>query len=305
MNNLILNLYNQINSIILGKNEQIKLCISCILADGHLLIEDIPGIGKTTLAKVLAKTLGLKFTRIQCTNDMLPSDIIGVSIFDQKSNSFSFHKGPIFTEVLLTDEINRATPKTQSALLEAMEERQISIDSNVYKIPRPFFVIGTQNPTEQAGTYPLPESQLDRFLMKISLGYPSKESEIAMLEQGGARNKSDEINSLLDLTQIIKLQDDVRSTHISKNIYEYIQNILDFTRKNSLFLVGLSPRAGLSIISSAKSYAFIEGRDYVIPEDIQAVLPYVTIHRLRKKESHTYYSVNELVDIFKNIELPK
>ena len=305
MNPQIKQLHQQISKVILGKDEQITLALSCFFAQGHLLIEDIPGIGKTTLAKVMAQSLGLDFCRVQCTNDMLPGDILGVSMYDQNKNSLVFHQGPVFTQVLLSDEINRATPKTQSALLEAMEERQVSIDGKTYPLKKPFFVIGTQNPQEQAGTYPLPESQLDRFLMRISLGYPEREFEIALLHQGGARNMAVNVQSVLNVEQVLELQAKVQEIFVSESLFAYIHNILDYSRKSGVFQFGLSPRAGLSLTQCARAYSLLMGREHVIPEDLQYVLPYVVSHRLRSRKNGLQFSIPELKEIFNQVELPK
>ncbi len=297
-------LEQEVSSYILGKEQQVKLSLCCLLARGHLLIEDIPGIGKTTLAKVLAGILGLEFQRIQCTNDMLPGDILGVAVFEQKSGSFSFHKGPVFTQILLADEINRTTPKTQSALLEAMEEHQVSIEGETRPLPKPFFVMATQNPLEQAGTYPLPESQLDRFLFRISIGYPSKEAESRLLRGGGIQEKVSSAQPLLDPEQVLKLQQLVPQVHLSEPLIAYIQGLLEFSRNSGQFSLGLSPRAGLSLARSGQAWALIHGRDYVLPEDIQQVLPYVAGHRLRQADTLTEMPFDDLVACFQAVAVP-
>ncbi|WP_310600821.1 AAA family ATPase [Desulfobulbus sp.] len=288
---------------VLGKEEQIRLSLCCLLARGHLLIEDIPGIGKTTLAKALAKVLGLKFRRVQCTNDMLPGDILGVSVFDQRSGLFSFHPGAIFTQILLVDEINRATAKTQSALLEAMEERQVSIEGESRPLPTPFFVVATQNSLEQAGTYPLPESQLDRFLMKISLGYPNHEAERQLLVAGGTAFSDDE-QALVDAKVVFQLQEQVGQVRLAKTLVGYLQDILDFSRNSGRFAIGLSPRAGLSLARAGQAHALLHGRNFVLPEDVRRVLPYIAIHRLKTADSLAPLTIAELEIAFQAVPVP-
>ncbi len=295
---------DQIGSVVLGKAEQIRLALTCLLAQGHLLIEDIPGIGKTTLAKVLAKCLGLNFRRIQCTSDMLPGDILGVSIFERKSSSFIFHAGPIFSQVLLSDEINRATPKTQSALLEAMEERQVTIEGQTRALEKPFFVIATQNPTEQSGTFPLPESQLDRFLMRIDLGYPDRRAEKKLLKQGDTKRTLTGLQPMLTSDDVLMLQEQVAGVHISDALLDYVQDLLEYTRNSACFYVGLSPRAGLNLIMAAKARAFLNERDYALPEDLQQVLPWVVGHRLRSKEEGLEFSREKLTSLLMEVPVP-
>jgi MoxR-like ATPase len=270
-----------INRIILGKERPIRLALSCLLARGHLLIEDLPGVGKTTLAHVLARVLGLEFQRIQFTSDMLPADIIGVSIFDRDSASFHFHPGPVFTQVVLADEINRATPKAQSALLEAMEERQVTAEGKTRPLPEPFFVIATQNPTHQIGTFPLPESQLDRFLLRIELGYPDPAAERALLAGTDRRQMVAELAPRIDPIQLIALQRSAATIHAAPALIDYIQALTAYTRAAPRWHAGLSPRAGLSLLAVARAWALLAGRDHVLPEDVQAVLPGVISHRLR------------------------
>ena len=294
---------NQVGRVILGKREQIQIALCCLIAEGHLLIEDIPGIGKTTLAKVLAESLGLEFRRIQCTSDMLPGDILGVSVFEQKTASFKFHPGPIFTQVLLSDEINRATPKTQSALLEAMEERQVTIEGETRPLSRPFFVIATQNPLEQAGTFPLPESQLDRFLIRIEIGYPDRASEKDLLRGGGTQDLIEEIEPLVSPKEVVSFQQKAAAAHVSDALVEYVQDLVDYTRTSPVFHIGLSPRAGLSILRAARSWAFILGRDYVLPEDVQKMLPYVVGHRLRQIDGQGEVAKDELMELFLSVPL--
>ncbi len=268
------------NKIIFGKETAIQLAMTCLLARGHLIIEDLPGVGKTTLAHVIAQLLGLKFNRIQFTSDMLPADVLGISVYEQNSSHFTFHPGPIFTNIVLADEINRATPKAQSALLEAMEERQISIEGETRILPDPFFVIATQNPIEHIGTYPLPESQLDRFLMSISLGYPDIEAERLLLTATDRRDELQNLNATIDVKSLLALQKLVTQVTASEALIDYVQAILQFSRHSQNFVCGLSPRAGLALLHASKAWALIENRDYVIPEDVQAVLPAVTNHRL-------------------------
>ncbi len=267
--------------IILGKPQQLRLAFACLLARGHLLIEDLPGVGKTTLAHTLARLLGLDFQRIQFTSDMLPADILGISIFDRERSSFRFHPGPIFTQVVLADEINRATPKAQSALLEAMEERQVTVDGETRPLPEPFFVIATQNPTHQIGTFPLPESQLDRFLMRIALGYPDRDAERALLEGCDRRALLADIQPVLDPAILAAAQAQVRQIHVAPALIDYVQALVAHTRHAATWQHGLSPRAGLGLLAAARAWALLAGRDHVLPEDVQAVLPTVATHRLQ------------------------
>jgi MoxR-like ATPase len=270
---------DQAGQVILGKENQLKLALACILARGHLLIEDLPGMGKSTLAHTLAQVLGLEFRRVQFTSDLLPADILGVSVYDRNNAEFKFHRGPVFTNVLLADELNRATPKTQSALLEAMEEHQVTLDGETRKLPQPFFVIATQNPTHHVGAYPLPESQLDRFLMKITLGYPDMRSERNLLKNAGGRHAVQK--AAIDATTLVQLQNAVDAIHVSDALLDYLQSLLDYTRHSPHYQTGLSPRAGLAIRQCAQAWALIAGRDYALPEDVQAILPGVVGHRLQ------------------------
>jgi MoxR-like ATPase len=270
-----------INRIILGKEHPVRLSLACLLARGHLLIEDLPGVGKTTLAHVLARVLGLDFQRIQFTSDMLPADILGVSIFDRDSGAFHFHPGPIFTQVVLADEINRATPKAQSALLEAMEERQVTAEGKTRALPEPFFVIATQNPIDQIGTFPLPESQLDRFLLKIELGYPDPAAERQLLAGADRHEMVANLGPRIAPPQLIELQNRARAIHASPALIDYVQALAAHTRNTARWQAGLSPRACLALLAVARAWALLDGRDHVLPEDVQAVLPGVIAHRLR------------------------
>lgn len=273
-----------IEKVILGKPDQIRLCFACLLARGHLLIEDVPGVGKTTLAHALAHVLGLAWHRVQFTSDLLPADIIGVSVFDRASQQFDFRKGPIFTQLLLADEVNRASPRTQSALLEAMEERQVSADVTTYRLPEPFFVVATQNPHEQLGTFALPESQLDRFLMRVTLGYPDAAHERELLRSGERRDLLGNIPPALSPDGVVELQNAVRSVHVSDALLDYAQTLIGRTRQRSDLKLGLSPRAGQGLIRSAQAWAYIAGRSAVLPEDVQAVLPAIVAHRLELRD---------------------
>jgi MoxR-like ATPase len=277
---------NQVNQVILGKERQIRLAVSCLLAGGHLLIEDIPGVGKTTLAHALASTLGLGFQRIQFTSDMLPADIIGVSVYDRDNASFKFHPGPIFAQILLADEINRATPKTQSALLEAMEERQVTTEGETRALPEPFFVIATQNPSHQVGTFPLPESQLDRFLMRIELGYPGADAERALLQGESRRDMLSHLAPCMDRAEFESIRVGVSRVHAASALIDYLQALIRHTRTATDFANGLSPRAGLALLHAARAWALMDGRAEVLPEDVQAVLPGVVGHRLHASPEH-------------------
>lgn len=273
-------LLQQLNGVLVGKPQQVRQSLCCLLAGGHLLIEDVPGVGKTTLAQALALSLGLDFARVQFTPDLMPSDLSGVSVYDRQSQSFVFHQGPLFSQVLLADEINRASPKTQSALLEAMEEKQVSIDGASRPLPQPFFVIATQNPLEQLGTYALPESQLDRFLMRLSLGYPDRAAERALLKGQDRRAVLAHLPSVISPAQLVQLQQAVLTVHASDALLDYLQNLIEATRSGQWFAQGLSPRAGIAILKAAKAHAFIDQRDYVAPDDIQAIFAICASHRL-------------------------
>jgi MoxR-like ATPase len=271
----------QVSQVIVGKDPQVRLALTCMLAGGHLLVEDVPGVGKTTLAHALAISLGLNFNRIQFTSDLLPADVSGISIYEREKNGFVFHPGPIFTQVLLADEINRATPKTQSGLLEAMEERQVSADGVTRTLPEPFFVIATQNPLHQVGTFPLPESQLDRFLMCLSLGYPDAAAERALLLGDDRRAMLKSLAPAMTSAELLDAQRSLRQIHVSPALATYVQALAQASRQNGAFAEGLSPRAALALLQAARAWAALEGRDHVLPEDVQAVLVPVCAHRLR------------------------
>ena len=273
-------LVDQIGTIIVGKRPQIVDSIACLLAGGHLLIEDVPGVGKTTLAHAIAVSLGLRFSRVQFTADLMPTDLVGVSIYERSKESFVFHPGPVFAQVLLADEINRAGPKAQSALLEAMEEHQVSVDGETRALPAPFFVIATQNPSDQLGTYPLPESQLDRFLMRITLGYPDRASERALLAGQDRREAIQSLRPLMGAAELMAAQKAVLAVHASSPLLDYLQALIAATRSGAWFGEGLSPRAGIAVLRAAKARAFLDGRDHVAPDDVQAILPQTTAHRL-------------------------
>jgi MoxR-like ATPase len=274
-----------LETVLLGKPRQVRLCLACILARGHLLIEDVPGVGKTTLAHALAQVLGLAWQRVQFTSDLLPADIVGVSVFDRASQQFNFRPGPVFTQLLLADEVNRASPRTQSALLEAMEERQVSIDGTSHRLPEPFFVVATQNPHEQLGTFPLPESQLDRFLMRVTLGYPDAAHERELLRNGDRRDLIAQMPAVLDPGAVIRAQQLVRATHVAEPLLDYAQTLVARTRGRADLRLGLSPRAGQGLIRCAQAWARLAGRAAVLPEDVQAVLPAVIAHRLERRDS--------------------
>jgi len=275
------NVIKQAEQIILGKPQQIRFALACLLARGHLLIEDLPGVGKTTLAHVLARTLGLQFQRIQFTSDLLPADILGVSVYQRDTSEFKFHPGPIFAQMILADEINRATPKAQSALLEAMEEQQVTIEGTTRALPAPFFVIATQNPAYQIGTFALPESQLDRFLMRIQMGYPDALAERGLLSGVDRREIVAQLSPQMESSELLSLQKRAREVFVSSALLDYVQAILRHTREEARYTHGLSPRAGLALLSAARAWALLDGRDAVIPEDVQAVLPGVVSHRLQ------------------------
>ncbi len=291
-------LVTQVSQVILGKEIPIRLALTALIARGHVLIEDVPGVGKTTLAHVLARVLGLSFQRIQFTSDLLPADIIGVSVYDKEVSQFKFHLGPIFAQMVLADEINRATPKTQSALLEAMEEHQVTAEGETRLLPTPFFVLATQNPLYQIGTFPLPESQLDRFMMRLELGYPNHQTERALLKGRDRREMIAEIEPLMTVQAILAIQQAISQVHVAEALIDYLQAILEFTRQSPRYQMGLSPRAGLAILHCAQAWALIHGRDYVVPEDVQMILPGVIGHRLIAitKPDNSHMLVKQLIE---------
>jgi MoxR-like ATPase len=274
-----------LGSVIVGKEHELRLAVACMLAEGHLLIEDFPGVGKTTLAHALARALGLSYQRIQFTSDLLPADILGVSIYQRDSGQFEFHRGPIFSQLVLGDEINRATPKAQSALLEAMEERQVTADGNTFALPEPFFVIATRNPQHQIGTFPLPESQLDRFLMQIRLGYPEAAEERILLAEGERRRHADRLEPAINPETLLNLQEQVPSIHVSEALLDYVQALIAHTRESGDYLNGLSPRGGMALVRAAQAWALMSGHAGVHPEDLQAVFPSIVDHRLERASS--------------------
>ncbi|KPH92340.1 AAA family ATPase [Pseudoalteromonas undina] len=300
MQHLVTTIIDDLSTVIFGKQQQIKLALTCLFSEGHLLIEDLPGMGKTTLSHALAAVLGLSYQRIQFTSDLLPADIIGTNIFNNKEHSFSFHKGPIFSQVVLADEINRAGPKTQSALLEAMEEQQVTVDGEKYPLPTPFFVIATQNPLYQAGTYPLPESQLDRFLMRISLGFPPKNAEKRLLLNNQKRDYS-QLPQRINQQQLKQIQESIANITLSAAVIDYIIELVTYTREDQSLAASLSPRASMALAKSARAWAYIEGRDFVLPEDVQAVFSSVCQHRLGL---HSESGNNQIADILKHVLVP-
>lgn len=291
------------NMVVLGKSRQTRLALCCLLARGHLLIEDLPGVGKTTLAQTLARLLGFQFSRIQFTSDMLPADILGVSIFDRERGDFRFLPGPVFSQLLLADEINRATPKTQSALLEAMEEGQVTTEGETRRLPEPFFVIATQNPSNQIGTFPLPESQLDRFLLRIELGYPDHAAERALLETGGRREQLPALAPRLAAGEFSLLQQAAAAVHAAPALLDYVQALVGATRRDERFVHGLSPRAALSLLAVARAWAFSGGRQMVLPEDVQAVFPALSRHRLRLV-SGSHAAEDDVAGLIRRVPLP-
>jgi len=293
----------QLDALILGKNRQVRLALACLLARGHLLIEDLPGMGKTTLAHGLARTLGLSFRRVQFTSDLLPADVVGISIYQPETRDFRFHPGPVFAQLLLADELNRATPKTQGALLEAMEERQVTVDGISHTLPEPFFVIATQNPRHQVGTYPLPESQLDRFLLRIDMGYPDRLAERELLRGQDRRARLDELPALLDGGQLLQLQKQADGIHVADALLDYVQDLITASRRSPRFVHGLSPRAGLALLASARAWALLEGRRMVLPEDVQAVAPHVMAHRLPAAEGGSNSSA-QVDDMIRAVPIP-
>jgi MoxR-like ATPase len=293
-----------IETIILGKSTQVKLAVCCLIARGHCLIEDLPGVGKTTLSQSIAQAFGLAFNRIQFTSDLLPADILGVSIFDPELQAFKFHPGPIFAHFLLADEINRATPKTQSALLEAMEEKQITVEGSTHRLEEPFFVIGTQNPLDQSGTFPLPESQLDRFMMKLSLGYPDEAAERALLSGGNPRELMYQMRPVISIERFVAIQAAVDGIHCSDPLLSYVQRLIQTTRNPGLFVYGISPRAGLAIIQASKAWALMDGRSHAEPGDVQSVFGVIAEHRLTPAEQHSRLTRDLVADILDQTPIP-
>ncbi|PKH93305.1 AAA family ATPase [Pseudoalteromonas sp. 78C3] len=300
MHSTVTAIIEDLSSVIFGKQQQIKLALTCLFSEGHLLIEDLPGMGKTTLSHALSAVLGLSYQRIQFTSDLLPADILGTNIFNSTEHSFTFHKGPIFSQVVLADEINRAGPKTQSALLEAMEEQQVTVDGKKYTLPNPFFVIATQNPLYQSGTYPLPESQLDRFLMRISLGFPPKEAEKRLILNMQKRDYS-QLPKRINQQELAAIQTQISQITLSSPVIDYIIELVNYTRTSNAFASSLSPRASMALAKAARSWAFIDGRDFVMPEDVQAVFASVCQHRLGLHNESGEAQVN---DILKNVLVP-
>jgi MoxR-like ATPase len=302
-NQKIINIVSHLNSCLHGKEKAIILSLISIFSNGHLLIEDVPGLGKTSLAIALSRALNLSFGRIQCTNDLLPSDIIGLSVFNKNTGEFEFKPGPIFNNIVFVDEINRATPKTQSSLLEAMAEEQVTVDGVTYKLPKPFFVIATQNPIEFYGTFPLPEGQLDRFMLKISIGYPSHEAESEILKKGSSRDELYKLSPLINKEEILQIQNEIRRIYVSDKIINWIISFIENTRKDQKITLGLSTRAGLAITYTAKTNAFFKGRDYVIPEDVKEMIPFVTPHRIMLKED-SLSKEEVILSILEKISVP-
>jgi MoxR-like ATPase len=293
----------QVENLILGKERQVQLAFACLLARGHLLIEDLPGMGKTTLAHSLSRALGLSFRRIQFTSDLLPADILGVSIYQPDSREFKFHPGPVFTQLLLADELNRATPKTQGALLEAMEEHQVTSDGLTHALPEPFFVIATQNPRHQVGTYPLPESQLDRFLMRIDMGYPDRNAERELLKGRDRRELLENLQPVLDRPRLLALQKKVNDVHAADALLDYVQDLIAASRRSPRFTHGLSPRAGLALLAASRAWALLAGRNMVLPEDVQAVAPHVMAHRLPAAEGRANSSAL-VAELLQTVPIP-
>lgn len=304
MHNLLDHFFNAAAEIVLGKPLQLQLAMCCLLARGHLLIEDVPGVGKTTLAHTLAHLLGLHYQRVQFTSDLLPADILGTTVFDAANQCFTFHPGAVFSQVLLADEINRATPKTQSALLEAMEEKQVTVERNTHVLPSPFFVIATQNPLTQIGTFPLPESQLDRFLMRIGIGFPDFRAERALLKGEDRRQLLQHTPVCMNPEQLIGLQNAAALVYASDALLDYLQALVNYTRSSDEYEYGLSPRAGLALLAASRAWAFLQKRDKVLPEDIQAVLACVAGHRLRRSKGHSGSSEITVAPLLENVAIP-
>jgi MoxR-like ATPase len=303
-NQLLQTLLKQLNTVIVGKPTQVQDCVACLLAGGHLLIEDVPGVGKTTLAHALSRSFGLQFSRVQFTADLMPSDLSGVSIYERGKEAFVFHPGPMFAQVLLADEINRASPKTQSALLEAMEEKQVTVEGETRALPQPFFVIATQNPHDQLGTYALPESQLDRFLMRISLGYPDRAAERTLLAGNDRRELVDALPAVLSPTDLKAVQAAVLAVHAADPLLNYVQDLIAATRSGRWFLQGLSPRAGIALVRAAKAQALLAGRNYVAPDDVQAILPQTIAHRMIPVADAGRGAVEQVRAMVQSVALP-
>jgi MoxR-like ATPase len=293
-----------IETIILGKPKQIRLAVCCLVARGHCLIEDLPGVGKTTLSQTIAQVFGLAFNRIQFTSDLLPADILGVSIFDPEARAFKFHPGPIFAHFVLADETHRATPNTQSARLEAMEEKQITVEGATHLLEAPFFVIGTQNPLDQSGTFPLPESQLDRFMMKLSLGYPDQKAERALLSGGNPREMMQQLRAEISLDRFLAIQTVVGNIHCSEPLLDYVQQLVQATRNSGLFVYGISPRAGLAIIQASRAWALMDGRSHAEPGDVQSVFSAIAEHRLTPAEQHSRSAADLVAELLDQIAIP-
>ncbi|GIK34266.1 MAG: hypothetical protein AMXMBFR45_14720 [Gammaproteobacteria bacterium] len=294
----------EVGQVILGKQNEIRLAVTCLLAQGHLLIEDVPGVGKTLLARSLAAVLGLSFRRIQFTSDLLPADITGASVFDRSSGRFLFQPGPLFAQVILADEVNRATPKAQSALLEAMEEQQVSIDGVSHALPAPFFVIATQNPAQQIGTFPLPESQLDRFLLRIGLGYPAEPLERKLLRGEDRRQLLAGLRPVMGLEELAALREATRAVQVTDAVLDYVQALVRYTREAPQFELGLSPRAAVDLVAAARCWAMIAGHGGVYPEDVQAVFPAVAGHRLRRRGEADFSSGNPAEAVLGEVAIP-
>ncbi|MDO5356356.1 MAG: AAA family ATPase [Conchiformibius sp.] len=299
MNPALEPIFKQLNAVILGKQPVLKQLLASILAGGHVLLEDVPGVGKTTLATALSAVLGLRYQRVQFTNDMLPADLLGINVFQPNEGSFKFHPGPVFNQFVLADEINRASPKVQSALLEAMEEGQVSVDGKTYRLPKPFLVVATQNPSEQLGTFPLPESQLDRFMMRLSMGYPVEEAEKKLYHGGDRRKLLPKLQAAASPETLAQWQQQVQAVTVSEALAGYIYRLVSATRRPGLFALGLSPRAGLAVAGAAKAWAFIEGRDYALPEDVKAVWVAVGNHRLQSLQQQD--SAKVLAELADNV----
>ncbi len=300
----VLDAQSVVNSVLLGKDQQVRLSFCCLLARGHLLIEDVPGVGKTTLAHAMARVIGSDYQRIQFTSDLLPADILGVSIFKREKDAFEFHPGPIFSQVILADEVNRATPKTQSALLEGMAERQVTIENETHVLPKPFFVMATQNPLDLVGTYPLPDSQLDRFLLSFSLGYPDPVAERELLVSEDRISMLGRIQTMLSPEDIEALQNDCEATHASEDLLDYIQALLHETRDERWFETGLSPRAGLALLKVSRAHAYLENRDFVTPEDVKAVFPALARHRLSPTSGFSQSPEEQIGELLEQVPIP-